>query len=272
VGLTAPTWINQLISPLVGTMRLFVPHPPGYGLTTPITECSTQGIAGVIKSVIDLIASERQVHVVASCLGCMTGLYLARTFPEKIASLTLVGAFHDTSDMTVVDPAKLSADELSHILISAVDRVKSDFVDVAHPQGSAQTSALNSKEGLLDLLLRSLCANSLIAMRYLNEMLTASPLGWLPGIEVPTQCIYGSYDKIVSPQHSKTIAAGIRGASLTEIAGAGHFPYLTHGDQFNILVERFIWENERRGRGPEHQLGSENGNSLTYAATARPGL
>jgi 3-oxoacyl-(acyl-carrier-protein) synthase/pimeloyl-ACP methyl ester carboxylesterase/acyl carrier protein len=258
VGLTAPTWIHQLTSPLCETMRLFVSHPPGYGMTDPIADCTTRGIAGVLGDMVDLIVSDRRVHIVASCLGCMAGMYLARFFPEKIASLTLVGAFHDTSDMTVADPAKLTADELSHILISAVDKVKIDFAHAAKCYLPAQPSALSTKEGLLDLLLRSLCANSLIAMRYLNEMLTMSPLEWLPGIEVPTQCIYGSNDKIVSAHHSQTIARAIRGAELIEIEGAGHFPYLTHAAKFNTLVERFIWQNERTG-SPESGLRSENG-------------
>jgi 3-oxoacyl-(acyl-carrier-protein) synthase/pimeloyl-ACP methyl ester carboxylesterase/acyl carrier protein len=266
VGLTAPTWIHQLTSPLCETMRLFVPHPPGYGITDPIADCSTRGIAGVLREVVDLIVSDRRVHVVASCLGCMTGMYLARYFPEKIASLTLVGAFHDTSDMTVADPARLTADELSHILISAVDKVKSDFAHAAKCHFPAEHGALSTKEGLLDLLLRSLCANSLIAMRYLNEMLSVSPLEWLPGIEVPTQCIYGSNDSIVSAHHSQTIARAIRGADLIEIEGAGHFPYLTHAAEFNSLMERFIWQNERASSGLE--AGLQFGNGRAYSAAA----
>jgi pimeloyl-ACP methyl ester carboxylesterase len=77
-------------------------------------------------------------------------------------------------------------------------------------------------------------------MRYLNEMLTMSPLEWLSGITIPTQCICGTNDKIVKPKQSKEIAEAIPGADLLMIDGAGHFPYLTHSEQFNAVVESFV--------------------------------
>jgi len=192
-----------------------------------------------------LIAPGRPVHLVGSCLGCVAAVYLARFFPEKVASVTLVGAFHNTSEMLVGDPARLTADELENILVSAVEKIKSDFAGVTKQSMQAGNGVSATKDALLELLLHSLCANALIAMRYLSEMLTLSPLDWLPEIKAPTQCIYGTHDKIVNPQHSRTISEAIPGASLVEIEGAGHFPYLTHSEQFNPLLERFVWQHER---------------------------
>jgi acyl transferase domain-containing protein/pimeloyl-ACP methyl ester carboxylesterase/acyl carrier protein len=234
VGLTAPTWRHQLVSPLTNRMRFFVPHAPGYGITLPITNCTVTGIAGVMGEVMDVVASDRPVHIVASCLGCVTAMHLARFMPERVASLTLIGAFHDTSDMIVADPAGLTMDELNYVLTTAVEKVKSDFAGVDHQDAANE----------LQLLLRSLCANSLIAMRYLSEMLTMSPLEWLPLITAPTQCIYGTNDRIVATHQSKTIADAIPGAALISIEGAGHFPYLTHSDVINPLIENFVREHE----------------------------
>ncbi len=248
VGLTAPTWRYQITSTLAQTMCLCVPHPPGYGLTKPIPDCTSRGVAGVFKDVIDLVAPGRPVHLVASCLGCIAAVYLARFYPERIASLTLVGAFHNTTDMLVGDPDQLTMDEMTHLLESAVERIKSDFAGVTAPGAHAQNGASARKEVLLEFLLQSLCANSLIAMRYLSEMLTLSVLDWLSGIQVPTQCIYGTQDRIVSPNHSRTMAEAIPGAALVAIEGAGHFPYLTQSEQFNSLVERFVWQHERASR------------------------
>jgi acyl transferase domain-containing protein/pimeloyl-ACP methyl ester carboxylesterase/acyl carrier protein len=237
VGLVAPTWRHQLVSTLSHSMRLAVPHPPGYGLTKPIKDCSTRGVASTFRDVIDAVAPGRPVHVVASCLGCVAAIYLAKNFPQKIASLTLVGAFHNTSDMMVTDPDKLSADELTNLLESAVVRIKDDFASMSGADGDGATAA--------DFLLNNLCANSLIALRYLTEMLTLPVLDWLPDVRVPTQCIYGTHDKIVNPHQSKTIAAAIPGARLSAIDGAGHFPYLTHSEQFNPMMERFVLQHVR---------------------------
>lgn len=244
IGLTAPTWRYQLASDMTDEIRLIVPHPPGFGLTQPIDDCTTRGVAGTVKSVIDLMVPDRPVHLVASCIGCITGMYLARFFPERIASLTLVGAFRDTSDMQVADPLAITADELTYILTSAVDRVKDDFRGL-HAEGvPLEICSATKPEAMRDLLLTSLCANSLVAMRYLNELLTLSPLVWLPEVKAPTMCIYGSNDKIVRKEHSVVISAAIPHAELIEIPGAGHFPYLTHSKSFNSLIHNFIARHE----------------------------
>lgn len=241
VGLTAPTWRDQLTSPLVDGMRFHVAHVPGYGLSRPIADCSAGGVAAVVKGVVDAISPDRPVHLVASCLGCVAAIYLARFFPERVASLTLVGAFHDTSDMAVGDPAKLSSDELTALLNGAVDRIRDDFAAVVRPQAFAMPGATQEQLGCL---LDALCANALIALRYLMDMIGLPVLDWLPGIEVPTQCIFGTNDKIVSTHHSSTIAKLIPGAQLLAIEGAGHFPYLTHSEQFNSAMEAFIRRHE----------------------------
>ncbi|MBR1158095.1 alpha/beta fold hydrolase [Bradyrhizobium elkanii] len=239
VGLVAPTWKNQIVSHFPRSMRLSVPHPPGYGLTKPIKDCSTRGIAATFKDVIDVASPHRPVHVVASCLGCVSALYLARTIPDRIASLTLIGAFHDTSDMIVADPDKLSADELTNLLETAVVRIKDDFA------GMTFSGAVPPYGTSADYLLNNFCANSLIALRYLTEMLTLPVLDWLPEIRVPTLCVYGSSDKIVNPKQSRTISEAIPHAELVAIDGAGHFPYLTHSDQFNPMMEQFVVQHER---------------------------
>lgn len=240
VGLTAPTWRHQFVSPLARSMRLNAAHVPGYGLTNPISDCSNDGVTRVIGDLIELISPDRPIHIVASCLGCITAMNLARTQPERVASLTLVGGFHDTSDMNVADPARLTTDELTELLNGAVDRTRDDFAALAPPgEGPDETPAQQC-----DLLLGALCANALVALRYLTEMLTLPVLDWLPAIRVPTQCIYGTKDLVVGNHHSHTIAAGIKGARLHAIEGAGHFPYLTHSAQFNPLIDDFIAEHE----------------------------
>ncbi|MCG8468085.1 MAG: alpha/beta fold hydrolase [Gemmatimonadetes bacterium] len=238
VGLTVPTWRQQLSSPLVDSMRLVVPHPPGYGLSRPIRDCSTSGVVDVFLDVIDLISPDRPVHVVGSCLGSVTAMHLARFHSDRVASLTLVGAFHSTDDMDVGDPDDMSADEFQHMLKSAVERVKDDFHAVRTPDGEADSSTL------LSYLLDALCANSLIAMRYLDEMRSLSVLEWAADVRVPSMCIFGDRDRIVDPGHSRTIADRIPNAELVEIDGAGHFPYLTHSAEFNRLIRRFIEKHE----------------------------
>ncbi|SLM49935.1 protein of unknown function [Nitrospira japonica] len=260
VALTAPIWTHQLSSSLTSTMQFIALHPPGYGATSPIRDCTTRGISEVFMDMIDVLSPERPVHLVASCLGCISAIYMTRSFPDRVASLTLVGAFHDTSEMVVGDPSQLTTEQFTEMLTTAVDRVKADFAEVSQHQadGGVVTGASPA------LLLDSFCANALIAMRYLSEMLSLSPLPWLAGIKAPTQCIVGSNDRIVSTRHSREIVAGVPGAALVEIDGAGHFPYLTHSEQFNSLLDTFISKHERRQY--DRSIGSRNA-STTLAAS-----
>jgi amino acid adenylation domain-containing protein len=264
VGLTAPTFRNQLVSGMTSKMRLAALHPPGYGLSKPIRDCTAHGVATAIGETIDFISPNRPVHILASCLGCVTALHLARFSPWRIASLTLIGAFYDASDMIAGDPDQLTTEELNNLLTSAVDRMRNDFASVRHANGHSETNSNPMVE--FEFLLNCLCANALVALRYLTEMLTLPVISWLPGITAPTQCIYGTNDRIVSPRHSKAIAGATSGAKIVTIEGGGHFPYLTHGEEFNELVERFILQHENtapdspeelssRGRRPSVQVG-----------------
>ncbi|MEU5633649.1 alpha/beta fold hydrolase [Streptomyces rishiriensis] len=240
VGLTAPTWYRQFDSELPDEHHLVLAHPPGYGLSKPITDCTTQGVAGVLADVIDVVSPTGPVHLVASCLGCASAIYLARFLPERVASLTLVGAFHSSSEMLSEGPDQLTTDELAQLLQSGVDRISTDFAAVAFPSDHGPRDRSAIVHYSQRLLLDSLCANSLIALRYLSEMLTLSLLDWLPGIGLPTQLVYGTNDQIVAPRQSAAIAERIPGARLVPIEGAAHFPYLTHSEEFNQLVSRFI--------------------------------
>jgi pimeloyl-ACP methyl ester carboxylesterase len=236
VGLTAPTWKNQLGSVFAREMQLIVVHPPGYGLTKPIEDSTIAGVAGVFKAVIDALVPGRPVHLVGSCLSCVSALYLASHHPERVASMTLVGGFHSTDDMLSTDPNRLTSDEFSQLLLTALDRIRNDFAGIIPGRNQPAASVTAAR----DFLLNSLCANPLVAMRYLSEMLTMSPLPWLSTVRVATQCLYGTRDTIVNPAQSKTIAEGIPGARLVAIDGAGHFPYLTHHEQFDVILEAFV--------------------------------
>jgi len=242
VGLTAPTWLDQLASPLTKRMRFYVLHPPGYGITPPIPDCTTAGVARALMEGMEVLLPERPFHILASCLGCVTASYIALHYPERVASLTLVGAFHNTADMVVGDPDHLSSEEFTQMLLSAVERLKKDFAGITCASGEHRLSA--TATDALGLVLNSLCANSLIAMRYLNEMLSLRVLDWMPAIQAPMQCIYGTKDLIVSPRHSGEIASAAPHAKSLAIESAGHFPYLTHSPRFNQLFEAFIAEHE----------------------------
>ncbi|HEY7279170.1 MAG TPA: alpha/beta fold hydrolase [Trebonia sp.] len=62
----------------------------------------------------------------------------------------------------------------------------------------------------------------------------------LAAICTPTLVIVGQYDWVCPPASSRALAAGIAGAKLAEIAGAGHFPFSEEPPAFQRAVRDFL--------------------------------
>jgi pimeloyl-ACP methyl ester carboxylesterase len=61
----------------------------------------------------------------------------------------------------------------------------------------------------------------------------------LGGIHAPTLVVAGGLDA-AGLERARTVAAGIPGARLEVIAGAGHSPHLETPETFERLVSRFL--------------------------------
>lgn len=67
----------------------------------------------------------------------------------------------------------------------------------------------------------------------------------LSNIVVPTLVICGTEDTITPPRESVQLAAGIPGARLRMVEGAGHFPMLEAPQAFNTVLGAFLSEQSR---------------------------
>ncbi|MBN8720476.1 MAG: alpha/beta fold hydrolase [Sediminibacterium magnilacihabitans] len=245
VALTAPVWYNQFMC-MAREHCVVVIHTPGYGLSETIKESNTKGVASVFAEIVQMLFPNQTVHLVASCFGAIAAQYLASHHAEKIASLTLVGGFYDNIGLPDIQPEKLTIDELFAMVQTVSGSLKADFDNVlAHLTDSVEDEPRRKQvQRFSELLLSSQCANPLVAMKYLSEMLTLSTLPWLPSVGAPTLCIYGDYDTVVDPSASKVLHENIKHSKLVEIKGAGHYPFLTHDDYFNEILNHFLDEHD----------------------------
>lgn len=62
----------------------------------------------------------------------------------------------------------------------------------------------------------------------------------LAAISMPTLVIVGQYDWLCPPAASRALAAGIPGAELVEIAGAGHFVFSEEPPVFQRIIRDFL--------------------------------
>jgi pimeloyl-ACP methyl ester carboxylesterase len=89
------------------------------------------------------------------------------------------------------------------------------------------------------------------AERALHARVAAARLAWqfpydpklrarLPRVTSPTLVIWGACDRLVPPAHGRAYAQGIGGATLVELDGVGHYPYLEAPARFVDSVRAFL--------------------------------
>jgi pimeloyl-ACP methyl ester carboxylesterase len=64
--------------------------------------------------------------------------------------------------------------------------------------------------------------------------------GWLGAVQVPTLIVVGNADRIVAPEQTRLLAAGIRRAQLHALRGAGHELPLSHPVELARLVRAWL--------------------------------
>lgn|GEM_PF-2796351 len=241
VALTAPVWMHLLSSRLCEQFRLVVVHPPGYGLSDAVSGCGNRDIARISRDVMRSLDISGPYHLLASCLGSVSATHFAADYPDLTRSLTLVGAFHDASDLETGDPSTMSSDEFMQLAESSVATLHQDFdaVLAAEPQDGDEEMRSRVEDSRA-VLLSSQKVNFLAALRSLNEATKGSLKPVLERVAAPTLCVFGDVDQIISPRHSSEIADVVSNAGLECVTGAGHFPYLTHANHFLEVFERFM--------------------------------
>jgi pimeloyl-ACP methyl ester carboxylesterase len=63
---------------------------------------------------------------------------------------------------------------------------------------------------------------------------------WLHRIDVPTLCIWGRNDGIVSVEYGTKVAREIPNSEFVVIEGAGHFPQIEQPEEFCKAVDQFV--------------------------------
>ena len=234
IGLTAPVWFKQLAQ-YQSRYRLVVIHNPGYGLSDLSGDISVPAVADRFVRTLDALDIREPMHVMGSCFGGVTAQYLAKAYKNRVASLTLVGSFYKNFGLPDVKMDDLTIDQMIEGVKLIGASISNDFDQVL--EGSRQVPMV---EEARDLLLNSQCVNPLVVMRYITHILTLAGEPWLAEIEAPVLCVAGDRDTIVHPTTSQFIATTVPDGQYHEIAGAGHYPYLTHPDVFDDLVLRFM--------------------------------
>ncbi len=234
VGSTAAIWDRQLVD-LGDAYRCFAVELRGNGVPKPEAspeQISREGFAEDVLAVADAANADR-FHFVGCSLGGAVGLELCRRSRERIATLTLVGAY----------AAYPSASEYVGGIIAAV-----------RAAGTMRRFALERAEALgLPRGERHDETIEQYACKSPESFIAATRATWLgdyrselPEIRVPALIVRGSRDSVAGDALARELAGGIPAAELVTMEDAGHVANADHPARFNRILRDFLQRNAMR--------------------------
>jgi pimeloyl-ACP methyl ester carboxylesterase len=199
---------------------------PGHGLSGGSGEKDVGSYCAWIKKLLNILGLNNAV-LAGHSLGAAIALRFAINYPEAIKGIVSVGGGMKMPvnpfilDYLKTNPAMIPA-EITELIckFSLAKENRPKFLDVL------QKNISSSNVGFL--------YGDLLACNELD--LTCE----IDKIKVPALMICGAEDKMTSPDFSRGLAAGIGGANLEIIAGAGHMVMMERPAEFNIALEKFV--------------------------------
>jgi pimeloyl-ACP methyl ester carboxylesterase len=231
----AGVW-HEFLERLAGAFDVVAPAHPGFGPSDELPE--VEDMTDLVYHYIDLIdrLGLERPNVVGASFGGWVAAELAIAAPDRVGSLTLLGAAglripeHPIADLFLMTPPELAA-----ALFVDMDKAAEMF-----PPGTPDVETI------------------LAAYR---DMTALARFGWTPflcnpklerrlgRITAPTLVVWAAQDALVPIEHGRRYAERIFGARLAVVENCGHAMYFERPAEFASIVADFVEQRElSRGR------------------------
>jgi abhydrolase domain-containing protein 6 len=215
---------------------LVIPDLPGFGAAGAIPKhaASAAAQARVLAALLDALEYPR-VHLVGSSMGGGISLRFAEDFPERAASMTLIGSAGPIVEKSELGLA-LDRGE-NPLLTSGPD----DFQRLLHfvaervpPMSRAARAYLGAER------YARRDAMALVWDGWLTPATTEGIPESLESIKTPALVIHGDRDRVIHPATGEALAARLPNARLDLLEGVGHLPMMEKPKEIAALVDRFV--------------------------------
>lgn len=223
-------WERQIADLATPGRTVLAPSLPGFGGTpVPAVQPSLDDYADALMREVDA-AGLRHVVACGLSMGGYVAFALLRRHRERVAGLVLA----DTKAEPDTEEGKAGR-------IALAARVRE--VGAERAFFAATPPPWLRPESVHWPLLRS------IILRQPPEAIAQASLAMagrpdsrpdLATVDVPTAVVVGDRDPITTPENARTIAGGIRGATLAILAEAGHLSNLEQPAAFNLAVNALL--------------------------------
>jgi 3-oxoadipate enol-lactonase len=216
--------------------RVIVVDGPSHGRSDPLKRpFSLEDCADAVVDILDAEDAPRAVLVGLSW-GGFTAMRVALRAPDRVAGLALFDTSADAETRQNVLRHRAMAEIVRRLGPIAVldDRIRSIML---------APETLRSHPDIGDEMMRRLRGWDREGIYWAARAIVidrGSIVDDLPRISVPTLVAVGEKDAATPPGCAKRIAAGIAGAELHVIPGAGHLSSVERPAEVTALVERLL--------------------------------
>jgi 3-oxoadipate enol-lactonase len=226
------TAFDHQIRALASGYRCVVWDMPSYGASAPVDELTYPLLADSAATLIGTLG-ETRAHIVGLSMGGQIAMHLTLRHPALVRSLALL----DTSPafgLNGTDPEEWKAQRLG-----AFDAGETT-VSIAEPVHRMLMGPDVSDAAVAEAV-ASMARITTPAFRIAVKCLTTHDVSARLGeIAVPTIVLNGELDEETPVSYAEAIAAGIPGARLQVIAGAGHITNLEAPDVVNAALRAHL--------------------------------
>jgi pimeloyl-ACP methyl ester carboxylesterase len=228
--LSSSMWEPQ-VKALAGRFRVIAPDYRGLGRSRPAPEVTTmESIAADVLTLLRMLGV-RQAAVAGCSMGGYVAFELYRRAPGLFRALCLV----DTRPAPDTAEGRAGRETFArNALEKGLSWVEEDFVPKLLRPDPDPRALARVKEMVAEGTPEGVAA----AQR--GMALRKDSVPTLSRIEVPTLVIFGERDQLMPLSEGQTMQAGVKGARLAVIPGAGHLPNIEAPEAFNQALSSFF--------------------------------
>lgn len=230
--------------------RLILLDKRGTGLSDRVSPDALPGIEqrkDDLKAVMDEAGAEHASLIGHSDGGPLAMLFTA-TYPARVENLVLVNTY--SKRVSSSDHAAALSPEFFEAFANQVAEHWGEPIAVDLLAPGSDDEFRRWWAAALRASMSPAAARAMVAMNTAIDVREA-----LPAIHVPTLVIHRSGDGATPVEGGRFLATQIEGATLLELPGADHFPWLGDSEPLLVAIEEFV-TGERRGSVSNQVLAS----------------
>ena len=223
-------WSRQ-IAALSASFRVVAPDYPGLGKSTPRPEPSTMEV--LAEQVLGLLGSVRVDRAVV--VGLSMGGYLAFEIYRQRPGLFRGLALCDTRPGADTPEGAANRETFAR---NAIEKGLHWVADEMTPKLLRPKPDAAAVREVRHLIGQGTPAGVAAAQRGMARRPDSTPT--LSTITCPTLVVVGGEDTLTPPPEAEKMVAGIKGARLARIPGAGHLPNIENPAAFDLALHEFV--------------------------------